>query len=265
MSIERCSKLIPHLVSIVMPTHNSEKFILESIGSIIKQTYTNWELHVVDDASKDKTIKILKKIMKNDRRIKITIQKNNSGAAVARNVAINAARGQYIAFLDSDDVWKENKLEKQISFMKENEEYFTFTPYEIINESGKEQNVTVDANSVELVNYKDMLKKYATLGCSTVIIDQRIIRKKYVKNLEMPLIRTGQDYAFWLTLLKTGIFAKRLNEPLTKYRIVKGSISRNKIKKAKRQWEIYRKLENLNFFISVWYFSNYAWRAIFRR
>jgi len=264
MFINKKSKFSSNLVSIVMPAHNSEKFILESIESIINQTYANWELHVVDDASKDQTTKILKEISESDSRIKVTINEINSGAAVTRNVALAATRGQYVAFLDSDDVWEKNKLEKQIKFMETNMECFTFTSYKIVDESGKENYKIVDAKSKELVGYKDMLAKRATLGCSTVVIDQSIIREKYLENLEMPLIRTGQDYAFWLRILKEGVFAKRINEPLTKYRIVKGSISRNKVKKAKRQWEIYRNLENLDLFQSAWYFLNYALRAIFR-
>ncbi len=248
-----------NLVTIIIPTYNSEKFIEKTLSSVIQQSYPNFEVCIVDDASTDSTVNKIKKIMQEDSRINLTVNDKNSGAAITRNLALKQAKGRYVAFLDADDIWKPKKLEKQLKFMEENNYYFSFTAYQLIDEDGKKLNKYVDVNSKREVGYHDMLAKKATIGCSTVIIDQTKIGK-----LQMPLIRTGQDYALWLKILRNGNKAYRFPEVLTDYRIVPGSISRNKIKKAKRQWQIYRSLEKLGLIEAVWYFSNYAWRAVFR-
>lgn len=249
------------LVSIITATYNSEKFISETINSILNQTYTNWELLITDDCSNDNTIEIVKSYTKDDSRIKFFKLEENSGAAVARNNSINYSHGKYIAFLDSDDQWENNKLEEQILFMKYNNIYFSFTAYIIIDDQGYPTGRTVDSSQKGSFSYKDMLAKKATLGCSTVMLN-----KNYFKGLmQMPELRTGQDYAFWLKLLKnTNQKAYILPSILTKYRITPNSISRNKFKKAKRQWQIYRINENLNLMMSSYYFFFYAFRAIFR-
>jgi len=247
------------LVSIIMPTHNSEKYVEDSIASVLNQTYTNWELHIIDDASSDNTVQLLENYKKQDSRINIYLRSINQGAAVTRNIGLEKAIGQYIAFIDSDDIWEFNKLKEQLQFMKESMTAFSFTAYKIIDENGNETGKCVDLNSKNIVGYRDMLAKKATLGCSTVMLDQSVIGK-----VQMPLVRTGQDYALWLKILKNGYTAHCLQQTLTKYRIVPGSISRNKFKKAKRQWEIYRKIERLNILESIYYFMNYAWRAVFR-
>ena len=257
MTDKKCKE---NLVSIVMPTHNSEKLVRESIESILNQSYQNWELNVVDDASNDNTLNILKEFEKQDDRIKVTANKINSGAAVTRNVSINKATGQYIAFLDSDDIWEIDKLKLQLSFMKSINASISFTAYKVINEEGEESGQLVDTKATGTYDYSDMLAKKATFGCSTVILDQCLVGK-----MQMPLLRTGQDYAYWLSILKTGHCAYAFNQALTRYRIVPGSISRNKVRKAMRKWEIYRRIEKINVFLSSWYFLNYAWRAVFRK
>lgn len=247
------------LVSIVTPTFNDEKYILTSIHSVQSQSYENWELIVIDDGSHDNTRNIVSGLALNDKRIKLFSLKENGGSAVARNVGLELARGEYLAFLDADDVWFEDKLEKQIAFMVCKDALFSYTAYEIMNENGERSGKFIDFQGIDRVGYVDMLKKKATLGCSTVMLNWNKLSK-----FRMPLIRTGQDYALWLSILKEGHVAFCLRDVLTMYRIVPGSISRNKFKKALRQWEIYRKIERIPTIKSFWFFLNYAYRAISR-
>lgn len=148
----------------------------------------------------------------------------------------------------------------QIQIMKTNNIAFSFTAYELIDQYGGGLNKKVDINQRDPLSYHDMLKKKATLGCSTVMIDKFKIGK-----IVMPAIRTGQDYALWLNILKLGFQAHPVNTVLAKYRLTPNSISRNKIKKALRQWEIYRRFEGIGVLLSFYYFMFYAFRAIFRK
>lgn len=246
------------LVSIITATYNSENFILDTFESIKNQSYKNWEWIVTDDCSNDSTLEILSALQKEDKRIRVYRNEKNCGAAVSRNNSLKHIHGEFIAFIDSDDIWYSDKLEKQLAFMG-NSIDFSFTSFEMINESGTPCNRVIDPEPMPPLDYKSMLKKTATLGCSTVIL-----RASGFNEIQMPLIRTGQDYATWLKLLKTNKKAYLLPEVLTKYRIVKGSISRNKLKKALRQWEIYRSVEGINIFSSGYYFLHYAIKALFR-
>lgn len=246
-------------VSIITATYNSENEILTTYKSIFSQGYENWVWLVTDDCSSDNTVNILQDIAAQDERVKVFSNKVNSGAAVSRNNSLNHAEGDFIAFIDSDDLWKPDKLEKQLAFMSDGID-FSFTAYDLIDEQGKVLNQNVDVNQSGKFSYEDMLRKKATLGCSTVML-----RPNAFDDISMPLLRTGQDYATWLKLLKTGKNAHLLNEVLSHYRIMPNSISRNKFKKAKRQWQIYRKVENLPLFKSATCFSFYAWRAVFRK
>lgn len=248
-----------NIVSIITPTYNSGKFIGSTIDSIKSQTFRDWELLITDDCSTDETWALVRKAAELDSRIKPIRLAKNSGAAVSRNNSIQRANGRYLAFIDSDDVWVADKLEKQLDFMESNQFFFSFTAYCTMNEDGKEFNKVIDSDGPDKVEYTDMLCKKATMGCSTVMID-----RGKIKEVRMPLLRTGQDYATWLAILKKGHLAYCLKEPLTKYRIVAGSISRNKFKKAMRQWEIYRKVEGIDLFSTLYYFVNYAARAVFR-
>ncbi|ALX94358.1 glycosyl transferase family 2 [Serratia fonticola] len=247
-------------VSIITPSYNSERFILETYNSLLEQTHTNWEWLVTDDCSSDNTYKIVNEIAKKDERVKLASNLVNSGAAIARNKSLSRASGDFIAFLDSDDKWLPTKLAKQIEFMNDKNIDFCFTAYTLVDVHGLLKNEDVDVKSPKSVCYSDMLKKKATIGCSTVML-----RRLAFKYIEMPDIRTGQDYVLWISLLKTGAKAFKLQEVLTMYRIVPGSISRNKFKKALRQWEIYRKIERVSFIRSIWYFTHYGYRAVIRR
>lgn len=247
-------------VSIITATFNSENEVLHTYYSLLEQTYGNWEWLVTDDCSSDSTLDILSDIAAKDSRVSVFSNNTNYGAAVSRNKSLLSASGDFIAFVDSDDLWKDNKLELQVRFMQDNGVDFSFTAYELIDEQGREKGVKVDACQEGPMGYRDMLKKKATLGCSTVML-----RRSKFNDLQMPLLRTGQDYATWLTILKAGHYAYCLNSVLTQYRIRANSISRNKFKKARRQWQIYRNVENINFFSSIYYFCFYAYRAVFRR
>ena len=247
------------LVSVIIPTYNAERYISDTITSVLLQDYEDFEILIADDASIDSTVTISESFGKRDSRIRLLPSKVNSGAAEARNRALQAARGQYVAFLDADDTWCRDKLSRQLNFMRETKCTFTFTAYRICTWDGTFTGKIVDLKSPERVGYRDMLAKRATLGCSTVMIDQSVVGR-----LRMPLIRTGQDYGLWLSLLREGRHACRLPVALTDYRIVPGSISRNKRLKAQRQWQIYRDLEGLRLDQSAWYFGQYVYHAFFR-
>ena len=246
-------------ISIITASFNSSSLIMSTYLSIKSQSYDHWEWLITDDCSTDNTLEILKSINQKDSRVKFFSNKVNSGAAVSRNNSLKNASGEFIAFIDSDDLWKTDKLERQLTFMGDNID-FSFTSYDLIDEHGIALNQTVDTNRSGSFSYEDMLRKKATLGCSTVML-----RSDAFEDISMPLLRTGQDYAMWLKLLKTGTKAHLLNETLTSYRIMPNSISRNKFKKAKRQWQIYSEMEKLPLFKSVICFCFYAWRATFRK
>ena len=179
------------LVSIIMPAYNSEKYIKDSIESIFKQTYSNWELIVVDDCSTDKTVEIIKSF--NDNRIKLFINETNSGAAISRNKALREATGRWIAFLDSDDIWLPTKLEEQLQFMVQNNYPFTYTDYRICL-NGKWENVIHTAP--KKINFRK-IKKYCYFSTITVIYDF-----EKVGLVQIGDIRKNNDYAMWLKILK---------------------------------------------------------------
>ena len=244
------------LVSIITPNYNSEKFIKDTIESVLNQTYSNWELIIIDDVSTDNSFDIAKEYEKKDKRIKAIRLSKNSGAAIARNRGIEVAKGRFIAFLDSDDLWKKYKLEKQIKFMKENQYAFTYTGYQLIDEENNLLNKYFFPP--KKVSYFDMLKT-CSIGCLTAMYDTQMIGKIY-----MPLIKKGQDYATWLKILKKVDFAYGLEESLAIYRIRRGSISRNKFRAIKFQWKIYREVEKLGVVKSMYYMCHYIYYGIKR-
>lgn len=248
-------------VSIITASYNSSLYIESVYESIKAQNYLSWEWLITDDCSTDSSLDMLNKIAENDDRVHVFKNTVNSGAAVSRNVSLSHVSGDYIAFIDSDDLWLPNKLKQQITFMESAENInFSFTAYELINGSGDKLNKTVDSTKSGSFSYLDQLQKKATLGCSTVML-----RRNAFSDISMPLIRTGQDYALWLKLLKTGNNAFLVPEILAQYRILPNSISRNKFKKAVRQWSIYREIESLSLPRAIKCFCFYAWRAVFRK
>ena len=242
-------------VSIITPTYNASRFITETIHSVKKQTYTNWEMIIVDDCSTDNTVDIVKQEMEHDSRIKLFELKENSGPAIARNRAITAAKGTYLAFLDSDDLWLPQKLERQIAFMEKNNLAFSYTDYRIMNEDGEKTNVVFQVPP--MLEYKSLLKN-TMIGTLTVLLDKRKIGV-----VQMPLHRDcSEDYGLWLSILSKGIHAYGLNEELAIYRKCVHSLSSNKLKSAQKTWNTYRKVQKINIPAALWYFINYSLHAL---
>lgn len=239
--------MINGLVSVIVPAYNCEKFIGETIASVLAQTYKNWEMIIVDDKSSDSTRDIILASAKQDTRIKYYFLQENSGAAVARNTAMERAKGEYMAFLDSDDIWLPEKLEKQLSFMKENDVAFSSTSYELIDEESKTLGKLRLARPK--TDYRRMLYSNV-LGNSTVMYSVRKLGK-----FKIPDIRKRNDYVLWLAILKKEQYAVGMPDILLQYRVRKNSLSSNKFGLIKYHWYIYRKVEKLNPLYSVYYIS----------
>jgi len=225
-------------ISIITPTFNCETYIEETIHSVQSQSYNNWEMILVDDCSSDQTVNIIKSLAQKDSRVKLIQLEQNSGAAIARNTAIKYATGRYIAFLDADDLWKSQKLEKQISFMHRYQYAFSYSYYDLISENGEPLNKTIYAP--KKLTYQTLLYNNA-IGCLTAIYDTQILGKVY-----MPNIRKRQDYGLWLKLLRKIPAAYCLPESLALYRVRKNSISRNKLGLLRYNYQLFREYEKLS-------------------
>lgn len=246
------------LVSVITPLYNAERFIVETIESVQNQTYKQLEMIIVDDCSTDNGPSLIEEMSKLDPRIKLIRLKSNQGAAVARNTALNYAKGQYVAFIDSDDYWEPEKLRIQLECMKKNKVAFTYTAFSLVSEQGeliKEKTDVPDS-----LDYHSLLKNTA-IACSTVVIDRFIVGE-----FNMPNVRKGQDTATWLKLMREkNIKAYGINKTLSHYRQVEDSISSNKLGALKRTWNTYRNLEKLPFYKAIYYFTHYTFNAIRRR
>lgn len=246
-------------VSIIMPLYNSEQFIEETIKSIINQSYSDWELIIVDDYSNDNSIRIIEKYKNNgDEKNKIKIIKNqkNFGPAFSRNEAIKESNGRYIAFIDSDDIWKKEKLEKQISFMEENKVGFVFSSYNRIKENGELEG-TVKAP--EIIDFNYILKR-TPIQISSVIIDTEIVDKKIINFKD---IKTSEDISLYLNILSSGIKAYGIENVLVNYRNRKKSRSSNKVMNTIRRWNLYKEY-NVSFFRRFNNILRHILDAIFR-
>jgi len=232
------------LVSIITCMYNCEEYIRDTILSVKMQDYKNWEMIIVDDKSLDKSVEKVKPFLY-DKRIKLIKSKKNYGAAVSRNIAIEEAKGRFIAFLDSDDIWEKDKLSNQVKYMKNYNYSLTYTHYDIIDEKGKKTGKIISPPN--RVNYKKMLRKNY-IGTLTAMYDKSIIGKKY-----MPLIRKRQDYAMWLNILREVDYAYCVPIVLSSYRNRRGSISANKIRLILYNWRVFRKLEKLGRIKSCFY------------
>lgn len=239
-------------VSIITPAFNAARFIAETIKSVKAQTYASWEMIIVDDCSRDDTPALIQAFTNEDERIHLIRQPRNGGPALARDAAIRAARGRYIAFLDSDDLWLPQKLECQLEFMRRNNCILTYTRYRRISENGENIGRLISVPST--LNYNQLLRNTA-IATSTVIIDRE-------RSGPFRMTQTYyDDYALWLALLKRGITAHGLQKDLMRYRIVSKSVSRHKLNSAKWVWRTYREIEGLALPYATWCFLNYAWRA----
>ena len=245
------------LVSIIMPCYNAERYIAQSIESVLAQTYQNWELLITDDCSSDKSVEIIKHYCEKDKRIDLLISKEHHGPGDTRNISINRAKGRFIAFLDNDDIWYSEKLEKQIPFMLENGYGFTYSGFEMINDNGKSKGHIVKTDGIlDVTKYL----KNTIIGCGTVILNRDI-----VGDFLMFKNDTSDDMTLWLSIMHKGFMAYPLDEVLMKYRVRKKSASSNKFKASRDVWRVYRKNEKLSLVKSVFYFSCYAFNAVKKR
>lgn len=242
-------------ISIVTPLYNSAVFIADTIQSVQAQTFSDWEMILVDDCSTDSSVAVARTFTNRDSRIKLIQLPENLGAAVARNKAIENAQGRYIAFLDSDDLWLPDKLETQLKFMKEKDIAFSYSGYNKIGDQGQSLGLM---GVPKRVNY-DQLLKCCVIGCLTAMYDAHKLGKVY-----MPLIRKRQDFGLWLRLLKRVDYAYGIQRPLAQYRVRPGSISAKKSNAAAYTWRLYREVEKLNLFKASYYFIHYALLGILR-
>lgn len=246
-----------HGVSVVMPAYNAEATICSAMMSVCLQTHEDWELIVVDDGSTDRTSELAQTAAANDKRIRV-IRQSNRGVAAARNVAIEAATRRYLAFLDADDAWLPNKLRRQLSFMSPRGYAFSATGYrrEWRHKLGPLFHVP------EVITYETSLKSRPFISI-TVMIDSEQVK------VRMPNIGRGslipEDLVAWLSILRTGIVARGLDEDLARYKVTDNSRSSNKLKCAYQVWRVYRDFERLNLRSSSWYFTNYALRSLTSR
>lgn len=244
------------LVSIITPTFNSAKYIAETIQSVQNQTYSNWEMIIVDDASSDETITVIEKVQENDSRIILVRQKKNVGPAITRNTGIQKASGKFMTFLDADDIWFEDFIENSVKTIQETGISFVFSSYRRANE--ELEFVYSDFIVPKKVTYTDILKTNS-ISCLTAFLDIEALGKK-----EMPIIHKRQDMGLWLKYLKEIPFAYGIQEPKAIYRIRKNSLSRKKSDLIKYQWQFYREVEKLSVFQSLYYLTHWAIRGFLK-
>ena len=238
-------------VSIIVPVYNCEKYIKECINSVINQTYKNLEIIIVDDKSTDNSLSIINSFK--DKRIKVISLKENSGVSIARNKGVEVSTGELICFLDSDDYWNKEKIEKQVKFI--DGKAFIYSDYEYLKK-GKRKRVCVP----KTITYKEALKN-TTIFTSTVIFNMKYLNKE---DIYMPLVKLGQDSSTWWKVLKKVKIAYGMNEVLSIYRVGESSLSSNKIKSVIGTWNIL-KLEDINYLKKIYYFICYIINAIKRR
>ena len=222
------------LVSIIMPAYNAEGFISESIQSVQQQTHENWELLVIDDASTDRTLELIGQFQSKDHRIRLHPLPTNQGAGFARNIGIKASKGDYISFLDADDLWKPRKLQQQLQFMEKEGAQVCYSSYDLMSEEGATLNKTVEA--LQKLPFKKLLRANY-VGNLTGIYSARELGKIYC-----PLIRKRQDWGLWLLAVRKAGGAKGMKEPLAVYRVRQNSISRNKWEMLGYNYKVYREV-----------------------
>lgn len=239
-------------ISIITPAYRAAGFIGDAIQSVRIQEYSDWEMLIVDDCSPDDTCARVEAVSTRDPRVRLIRQTRNSGPAAARNLALSQARGRYIAFLDSDDLWLPGKLQRQLEFMNARDAALSFTALRRISEDGARLGHLIEVP--ERLDYDQLLCNTAIVT-STVILDRR--KTGDVRMPDAPY----DDYALWLKLTKAGHVAWGMPEDLLRYRVVTGSVSRSKSVSARRVWQTYRNIESLGLARSAWSFANYAIRG----
>ena len=243
------------IVSIICPSYNSSSYIERTVRSVLAQTFNDWELIIVDDCSTDNSCAVVQKYI-SDERIKLVVNQFNLGGAGARNRAIGIAKGRFIAFLDSDDVWFDDKLDLQINYMIKHDIALCYGDYQIID---PEDRVIEDISTPKLVSYRSMLK-HNYIACLTAIYDTDKVGKVY-----MPEIRKRQDFALWLKILKISGFAHRCNGLLGQYRVRPNSLSESKFDALKFYWIVLRDVASISRLSAFYYASSYLFIVFFKK
>lgn len=248
--------MLNNLVSVIIPCYNSSRYLRICVESVLAQTYQNLEIIIVDDCSTDNTThQLLKALALQDNRIKVIYLNKNSGPAIARNKAIEQAKGRYIAFCDSDDMWMPKKIEAQLPLFKDKQVAVVYANYEKINARGERNNRIVCAP--KQTNYQQLLKSNV-IGNLTGVYDTQKVGKVFYQNIK------HEDYALWLSILRKGWMAHNANQVLAAYRVHALSLTANKLKVSLWQWRIYRKQEHLSIIASIYYYVQYAIRAFIK-
>ncbi|TDL10056.1 glycosyltransferase family 2 protein [Mycolicibacterium obuense] len=247
------------IVSVITPTYNSERYVAETIASLQAQTLTDWELLVVDDCSTDNTYDLVQRIASDDSRIRLFRQEANSGAGPARTRALENSLGRYIAYLDADDIWFPDKLQRQVDFMMTRGCGFSCTSYEVIDGNGASLNKVV--RMLPETDYVGFLTTnlLQTVG---IMVDVQQVDKNL---LRMPPLKRRQDAATWLQILKAGHKNYGMDEVLCQYRHAQNSLSSNKFRAAQGVWRLYREVEQLPLGFSLYCFARYAFLAVWKR
>ena len=221
------------IVSIIMPYYKKDKYVYETVESILNQTFQNFELIIVDDERTNQSSKIMEKLKHKDIRIIIIENENNLGAGLSRNKAVRLSRGDYLAFCDCDDIWKKTKLETQLKFMKDTKVDFSHTSYDIINEKGK---VIGTRNADKETRFIDLVKS-CDIGLSTVVMKKNLFNEI---ELNFPNLKTKEDYVLWLKLSQKGIRMLGLKKKLTNWRKLNNSLSSSSLQKIIDGYRVYR-------------------------
>lgn len=247
----------PHneLVSIITPAFRVASVIGETIRSVIAQTHSNWEMLIAEDCSPDNTREVIRQWERTDPRVRLIALERNGGPALARNAALERASGRWIAFLDSDDLWLPQKLERTIEHAQKHQAAFIFTGFRRMTADGSAIGRYVGAS--HSLSYRQLLGNTA-IATSTVLLDRNMVGDIRMRNTYY------DDFDCWLQILKRGHLAFGLDEDLTRYRVMGQSVSRNKSRSAAHVWRAYRDLEKLNLPASLWYFSQYAIRGLLK-
>lgn len=240
------------LVSIITPAYKSAATIGETIQSVLEQTYPNWEMLIVDDCSPDSTREVAIAWTGEDKRVRLIKHDQNAGPAAARNTAISAAAGRWLAFLDSDDIWAPRKLELTLAHAQKHQSPLTFTGFRRTTFDGKSKGHFIGVPAT--ISYKQLLRN-TVIATSTALVDRSLVGDVVMKKTYY------DDFSCWLDVLRPGRLGFGLNEDLMTYRVVQNSVSRNKRNSAVKVWKAYREIEHLSIPSTIWNFAGYAWNG----
>ena len=246
--------------SVVIPYFKKKRFFKKTINSVLNQTYKNFEILIIYDDEDKSDLTFIKQLIKNDKRFKLIVNKKNLGAGESRNKGIRMAKGKYICFIDADDIWKSNKLEIQINFMRKKKILISHSSYHIINESNK----VIGFRTAENYDSFFELRKSCNIGLSSVVIEKKLIKNK----CKFPKIKTKEDFVLWLRILKSGTKIYSIKKSLVKWRKSNNSLSSSSIQKIKDGFKVYNYYLNYNFVKSFFFLlilsSNYFKKSFFR-